>query len=104
MSYPRFVVCLLVAVAVVTAVYAAMYARPWESAAERAHRLCEGCGIEVAEVDWLIETMQTDGEHKTRDELFQVWLDTHEDDEEGRLQPLDLCRPCVEAVLDTVGE
>ena len=48
--------------------------------------------------------MQAAGEHKTRDELFQVWLDTYENDEEARLQALDLCRPCVEAVLDAAGE
>ncbi len=63
-----------------------------------------GRGLRPGEVDGLIVTMQAAGEHKTRDELFQVWLDTYEDDEEGRLQALGLCRPCVEAVLDAAGE
>ena len=47
--------------------------------------------------------MQAAGEQKPRDELFQVWLDTY-DDEQERVQALDLCRPCVEAVLDAAGE
>ena len=35
-SYRRFTACLLIAVAVVAAIYAAIYTRPWESAIERA--------------------------------------------------------------------
>ena len=67
MSYPRFAVCLLIAVAVAAAVYAMMYTRPWESDIERAHRLCEGCGRGAGELDWLIERMEAAGGHETRD-------------------------------------
>ncbi len=76
--------------------------RPWESPTTRAYRLCSECGLTAGEVDGLIETMQAAGEHKTRDELFEAWLDTYEDEEE-RFRALDLCRPCTEAVLDAAG-
>ncbi len=78
------------------------YKRPWALAVERAHRLCAECGLTAGEVDGLIETMQAAGERKTRDELFEVWLDTYEVETE-RVQVMDLCRPCVEAVLDAAG-
>ena len=73
--------------------------RPWESATTRAYRLCSECGLTAGEVDGLIDTIRAAGEHKTRDELFEAWLDTYEDEAE-RLQAMDLCRPCTEAVLD----
>ena len=65
--------------------------------------MCAGCGLGVGEVGELIETMRAAGRHKTRDELFEAWVDTYED-EERRLQAMDLCRPCTEAVLDAAGE
>ena len=50
----------------------------------------------------LIETVRAAGRHKTRDELFEAWVDTY-DDEERRLQAMGLRRPWVEAALDAAG-
>ena len=93
-SYPRFAVCLLIAVAVVAAVYAAMYARPWESDTQRAHRLCEGCGLGPGEVDGLIDNVR----HSTltREENLELFYGTFEDPSQA-----EACEPCAEAVLET---
>ena len=85
--------------AVPLAVVGWIYTRPWESVVERAPRLCEGCGLGVGEVDELIETMRAAARHKRGDELFGAWADTYED-AGPRLQAMDLCRPCAEAVVD----
>ena len=50
----------------------------------------------------LIVTMKAAGRHKTRDELFEAWVDTY-DDEGERLEAMDLCRACTEAVLAAAG-
>ena len=49
--------------------------------------MCAGCGLGIGEVDGLIETMRAAGRHKSRDELFEAWVDTYEDDER-RLQAM----------------
>ena len=102
MSRLRFSVCLLIGVVIAATIYAVLYARLWESVVERAHRLCAGCGLGAGEVDGLIETMRAAGRHRTRAELFEAWVDTYKD-EERRLQAMDLCRSCTEAVLDAAG-
>ncbi len=70
---------------------------PWESATERAHRICGECGLRSDETDQLIGDMQ----HSTltREEnlelfyaTFEVWRDA------------ELCEPCAQAVLDAAEE
>ena len=39
-SRRRLAVCILIAVVIALAIFAVAHRRPWESAVERAHRLC----------------------------------------------------------------
>ena len=93
-SYPRFAVCLLMALAAVAAVYTVMYTRPWESAIERAHRLCRVCGLEADEIDGLIANVR----HSTLtgEQNLELFDATFEDPSQA-----ELCVPCVEAMLIT---
>ena len=55
-GYRRFAVCLLIGIGIAGAVYSAFWLRPWESAVERAQRLCSQCGLVADEIDRLIDT------------------------------------------------
>ena len=70
-----------------------MLARPFESPRGKALRLCGGCGLDVAEVDWLIDTMR----HSTltRAENLALFRAQYE-------RPADAayCEDCAVAVLD----
>ena len=73
--------------------------RPWESATERAYRICRECGLEDEEIAWLIETKTKSS--LTRDEEIELYLQTFNgDDQAVSSEP---CMPCVEAVLGVVG-
>ena len=70
-----------------------LVARPWESATERAHRLCAECGLSTDETDQLIDGVR----HSTltRDESQQLFYDTFEHRADAKLG-----EPCPIAVLD----
>ncbi len=69
-------------------------ARPWESPTQRAHRICQQCGLDPVVVDGLIETMR----HSTlmREQSLGLFFSTFEEPAAG-----ELCVPCAEAVLDS---
>ena len=76
------------------------YARPWETATERAYRLCGECGQPAEIVDWLIDSNR----HSTltRAESIALWESTYTDGDKLK-EAHELCMPCVEAVLDAAG-
>ena len=96
-SYRRFAVCLLVAFEIAGTVYAIFWRRPWESDTQRAHRLCEGCGLGPGDVGGLIDNVR----HSTltREENLDLFYGTFEDQADA-----EACVPCAEAVLDAAGE
>ena len=61
-----------------------------------AYRICSACGLDVAEIDQLIDTMR----HSTlsREENLDLFRDTFE-----RREDAELCIGCAEAVLDAAG-
>ena len=65
-----------------------------ETPAERAYRRCGDCGLDRARVDRLID----DASHSMldRDGLSALFQATFKGDDDDR----ELCRPCIEAVLD----
>ncbi len=71
-------------------------ARPFESPRGKALRLCGDCGLAVAEVDRLIDTMR----HTTltRAENLALFRAQYE-----RPADADFCQDCAVAVLDTAG-
>ncbi len=68
-------------------------ARPFESPRDKALRLCGECGLEAAEIDWLIDTMR----HSTltRAENLALFRAQYE-------RPADAgsCEDCAFAVMD----
>jgi len=70
-----------------------VYRPPRHTLTERAHILCEDCGLTVAETDRLIDTMRyAEGD---RAALLSDFYGTFDDG--GDPEP---CRPCAEAILD----
>ena len=61
-----------------------------------AYRICGACGLDVAEVDGLIDTMR----HSmlSREENLDLFRDTF-----ARREDAELCIGCAEAVLDAAG-
>lgn len=93
-------IAIMSAATVVVAGVWAFQRGPLESPTHRAHRLCTGCGLDVDEVDWLIEEMRLspmDREGKVR-----LWEQTY-DDPDKLAEDRELCMPCVETVLDAAG-
>ncbi len=70
-----------------------VFARPFESPRGKALRLCGECGLDVAEIDWLIDTMR----HSTltRAENLALFRVQYE-----RPADADFCQDCAVAVLD----
>ncbi len=68
-------------------------ARPFESPRDKALRLCGECGLDVAEIDGLIDDML----HSTltRDEIMALFRARYE-----RPADADFCKDCAVAVLD----
>ncbi len=73
------------------------WTRPWETPTQRAYWLCSECGLEVDQIDRLIDDMK----HSTlaRDQNLELFYGTFDD---GDPDP-ELCKPCVDAVLDAAG-
>ena len=74
-----------------------VFARPFESNRDKALRLCGECGLDVAEVDGLIDDMR----HSTltRVENLELFRDQFE-----READADCCQDCAVAVLDAAEE
>ncbi len=70
-----------------------MFARPFESPRNKALRLCGECGLDVAEIDQLIDDVQ----HSTlsRAENLALFRQPFE-----RPADADFCQDCAVAVLD----
>jgi hypothetical protein len=76
-------------------------ARPWESPAERADRLCGECGLTDDRTDQLIEDVRLSG--ASRETAVRLWEATYADPailEQAR----DLCGGCVKAVVDVTRQ
>ena len=73
-----------------------VFARPFESPRDRALQLCGGCGLDVSEIDWLIDSSR----HTTltRDENLALFREQYE-----READADFCEDCAVAVLNAVG-
>ena len=71
-----------------------VFARPFESPRDKAQRLCGGCGLDVAEIDQLIDDVQ----HSTlsRAENLALFRAQYE-----RPADADSCQDCAVAVLDS---
>ena len=71
-------------------------ARPFESPRDKALRLCGECGLDVAEIDQLIDDVQ----HSTlsRAENLALFRQQFE-----RVSDADYCEDCAVAVLDAGG-
>jgi hypothetical protein len=72
------------------------HTRPWESAIQRAHRLCREGGLDDDEINRLIETKSDAG--LTREQELDLLYATFEDRADA-----ELCEPCAEAVLDVAA-
>ena len=72
------------------------FTKPWESPTGRAHRLCRACGLDDAEIKWLIDAKS--GTEQTREQELELFYDTFEQRAEA-----ELCEPCAEAMLDAAG-
>ncbi len=70
-----------------------VFARPFESPRDKALRLCGECGLDVDEIDWLIDTMR----HSTltRAENLSLFRAQYE-----READADFCEDCAVAVMD----
>ncbi len=97
----RFAVCVTVAGVIALGIGTVFHVRPWETATDRAHRLCLPCGLSADEVDRLIDDCQNST--LGREGLFTLWERTYADDPAERLQALEACSPCTRAILDVVG-
>ena len=60
------------------------------------HRICGECGLDVAEIDQLIDDAK--GSTLTREESLELYRDTFE-----RREDAEWCIDCAEAVLDAAG-
>ena len=63
----------------------------------RAHRVCGECGLDVAEIDWLIDSSRRTT--LTRAENLALFRGQYE-----RPADADFCEDCAEAVMDAVEE
>ena len=74
-----------------------MFARPFESKRDKALRLCGECGLDVAEIDGLIDGSR----HSTltRAENLALFRDQFE-----READADFCADCAVAVMDAAEE
>ncbi len=70
-----------------------VFARPFESPRDKALRLCGECGLDVAEIDWLIDGSR----HTTltRAENLALFRAQYE-----RAADTDFCQDCAVAVMD----
>ena len=68
-------------------------ARPFESPRDRAHRLCGECGLDVDEIDWLIDSSRHTA--LTRAENLVLFRAQYE-----RPADTDSCQDCAVAVMD----
>ncbi|MGB2987404.1 MAG: hypothetical protein WBE26_16180 [Phycisphaerae bacterium] len=72
------------------------HVRPWESATDRAHRLCRTfAGLNADEVDKFIERMRR-GDPEAYNTPICGWL--------GPIDDLKSCAKCVSAIFDAVKE
>jgi hypothetical protein len=67
-----------------------------ESAARKAHRLCEDCGLTKSDTDGLIETMR--GAPGSREALLESFFKTF-----PKRDDAEPCLPCANAVLDAAN-
>ena len=66
-----------------------------------ASAICEECGVEPSELDWLVETMRDRmATGMNRAELLEAFYATFDEPAEGEASP---CRACAEAVLDVAN-
>ena len=65
-------------------------------AIDLAYRICDACGLDVAEIDQLIDDIRHSA--LTREENLDLFRDTFE-----RREDAELCIDCAEAVLDAAG-
>ncbi len=72
------------------------HAGPWETLTQRAHRLCDECGLDDDEIDRLIDEFRDP--RLSREQALALFFDTFENPADG-----EPCMPCVEAVLDIPG-
>ena len=72
-----------------------------ETPIERAHRLCEACGLDANEVDRFIDAAG----HSLldREGLVKLWEATYSDSE-ALEAARELCQPCVDAILDAADQ
>ncbi len=71
--------------------------RPFESPRGKALRLCGDCGLDVAEIDWLIDTMR----HSTLTRAENLALFRAQFEREA---DVDFCQDCAVAVMDAAEE
>ena len=65
-----------------------------ETPLQRAHRICNDCGMYELEIVELIEQVKSSG--LTPKEAIELWKQTAESD------AVELCRDCVDAVIEAV--
>ncbi len=73
------------------------HTRPWETPTERAHRLCDTCGLDDDQIDQLMD--EFGDPTLSREQALALFLDSFENP--AAAEP---CMPCVEAVMDATGQ
>lgn len=93
-STKQIVIAVLIFDAIIS-FFVVIYFMQKETPLEKAYRVCEPCGRDQAATDMLIENYYGSG--MTPAEAIQLWKQTAEP------EVVELCRPCVEAVIDAAG-
>ncbi len=73
------------------------HARPWETLTQRAHRLCDKCGLDDDEIDRLIDEFRDP--RLSREQALALFFGTFENPAAA-----ELCMSCVKAVMDAAGQ